>query len=623
MEGSPPAVPGDSPTPAPEPAPEPEPAPFVTEIAGLAAGYAENLEPERFREILAKSLIALYQARTDQPVWSSKLKPKDFAASLSRFAEAHGFPPTSSAAASIHALLQPGEETSASRLDTDARMTAALLQTGLLIRQGAVSEKRFWGKWEHGKQSGEDGSALEQVLQTLKTSGIAEADPAPLLEPFVPANPVYQHFLTAKKDLEKRIGDASEAEWPVLPPITKGKPIREGDVYEAVGQLEARLKLDGYWTDPPALVATPVKVELPSLETDAPALPSPETSAEVASLDAAATVPSPTPPPRYTSKHADAVERFQEDHGLASDGVIGPDTIAVLNKTPEETLRTLRVNLERARWLPDDLGRPRFIVNIPAGQLFAYDVAKADISDADSSPPEPDMTMRIIYGSAIKNRQTPIFHDKLEYIVFRPYWNIPNSILRNEILPKVLDDRKYLVRNGYQIVDSFSPNAAVYRPNRRAIKAVEEGNLKIRQQGGPGNALGLVKFVFPNENNVYLHDTPEHHLFQRSERDFSHGCVRVEKPAELAEFILGRQGWSAERVKGAMYGNRWQSVGVDTKINIYIVYFTTSFTGDPANPLILHDVYHRDGEFMTALEEAKVLSIQDKTVEAEEGTASL
>lgn len=287
----------------------------------------------------------------------------------------------------------------------------------------------------------------------------------------------------------------------------------------------------------------------------------------------------------YDNAVAEAVLAFQRRHGLTEDGVLGPETRGALNVSAREKVRQMERNLRRWESLPEDLGDRYVLVNIPEFRVRAY---RQD---------DEEFSMRIIVGAEYDSRATPLFSDRMEYVVFRPYWNIPASIATDEILPEARQDRSYLTRNGYQIVSHYAPDARVYDVHSTDLDRVASGELRLRQKPGPQNALGLVKFMFPNEYAVYLHGTPHQHLFEEGERAFSHGCIRVEHPDELAEFVLSRQGgWTPERIDEAMQAGERQQVDLEETFPVYILYFTV-FVDEDGTVGFFKDLYgHDSGE---------------------------
>jgi murein L,D-transpeptidase YcbB/YkuD len=294
----------------------------------------------------------------------------------------------------------------------------------------------------------------------------------------------------------------------------------------------------------------------------------------------------------YDAALAGAIYQFQQRHSLTTDSLLGPSTLEVLNVPVDERVRQIELNLERWRWLPDNLGQRYVLVNIPNFQLKAY--RDGDVVEK----------MEVIAGKAYDDRATPIFADSMAYVIFRPFWNIPPSIANEEILPKARGNRDYLVNNNYQIVSHYGPGAEVYDPYTTSLDRVASGELRLREQAGPSNALGLVKFMFPNQYAVYLHDTPADHLFSEAERDFSHGCVRVGRPKDLAIFALSQKPeWTPQRIDEAMHQGSWQRVDLDTPIPVYLAYWT-AFVNQDGTVHFREDLYDHDSALDRALRQA-------------------
>jgi L,D-transpeptidase YcbB len=300
--------------------------------------------------------------------------------------------------------------------------------------------------------------------------------------------------------------------------------------------------------------------------------------------------------PVFDDDVATAVARFQQRHGLPEDSSVGPATLAALNVPLESRIRQIEVNLERYRWLPSDFGRRYILVNIPDYRLYADDDGKEVL------------TMRVIvgdeYGSA-----TPVFADSMTYLVFRPQWDMPRQILVDEVIPKVQKDVYYLAKHGYEVVDT-ARDQVVTDPAAIDWSDLDTTNIpfRVRQKAGAGNALGNVKFMFPNRFSIYLHDTPADHLFNRQERTLSHGCVRVEDPVKLAGYVLDGQGdWTEEKIRAAMQpadSGEVEPVPVDLEapVPVYLVYLT-AFMRDG----VLHfrdDPYRKDARAMGTMGKA-------------------
>jgi murein L,D-transpeptidase YcbB/YkuD len=301
--------------------------------------------------------------------------------------------------------------------------------------------------------------------------------------------------------------------------------------------------------------------------------------------------------PVYNRAVAKAVARFQARHGIPSSGVVSRATLAALNVPVQARVRQIQLNLERYRWLPAEFG-PRYIyVNIPDYKLYAYDAGK------------PVLTMRVVVGDEY-GKATPVFADLMTFVVFRPYWHVPQKILVREILPRIRRRRSYLLRNQFEVVDA-KRESVVLNPRRINWSRVNLNRIRLLQKGGsPTNPLGLVKFMFPNQFAVYLHDTPTRRLFVRRNRTLSHGCVWVEKPVELAEYVLeGRDGWNGETIRQAMEkdhpsGNggsaeEGQSVTLAQPVPVYLVYVTAFVRDGILN--FRPDPYGRDREAIARL----------------------
>lgn len=296
----------------------------------------------------------------------------------------------------------------------------------------------------------------------------------------------------------------------------------------------------------------------------------------------------------YDSAVAAGVATFQARHGLAVDSTVGPGTRESMNVTAEQRVLQIAANLERYRWLPHDLGGRYILVNIPGFYLAAYDQGK------------PALEMNVVVGRDYGGRATPIFSDSMSYVIFDPYWNVPESIANREILPKAQRDPSYLTRSRFEIVKGSGADTTVIPVSSLSRSELAPGNFRyrIRQEPGPKNSLGRVKFIFPNDYNVYLHDTPEDQLFGKRVRAFSHGCIRVQEPAQLAAFILGPQGWTAPKATTAMDASKWQRVDLSQKIPVYIAYFTTFERGGELS--FRPDVYSQDKPLIAALGPVKV-----------------
>jgi murein L,D-transpeptidase YcbB/YkuD len=295
----------------------------------------------------------------------------------------------------------------------------------------------------------------------------------------------------------------------------------------------------------------------------------------------------------YDEPLVGAVKRFQQRHGLEADGIVGAATRAALSVPLTDRVRQIELALERLRWLPH-LDPERFVaVNIPMFQLWVWDAIPANGA--------PSFGMNVIVGRSL-NRQTPVFVERMDSIVFRPYWNVPSSIVRGEILPAIARDPTYLERHDMEIVSGQGDNARIEPAMADSIAQLQQGRLRVRQRPGPRNSLGTVKFVFPNDANVYLHSTPAPELFRQSRRDFSHGCVRVEDPVALAEWALkSENGWTRDRIVAAMDAPRPLHVKLTRPIQVILFYITAAVMPDDGSIHFAQDIYGHDARLDRAL----------------------
>jgi murein L,D-transpeptidase YcbB/YkuD len=251
------------------------------------------------------------------------------------------------------------------------------------------------------------------------------------------------------------------------------------------------------------------------------------------------------------------LRRFQARNGLNADGRIGKAVLQALNKPLEQCIQSIVINMERTRWVPADLSKRYLIINIPAFELYAFD------QDTMS------FTMNVVVGKDVN--KTTIFSGDIKYIVFSPYWNVPSSILKSEILPAIKRNPNYLKKNNME----WNGNA-------------------VRQKPGPKNSLGLVKFLFPNSHNIYLHDTPAKSLFDANSRAFSHGCIRVARPTELAEYLLDYDStWTRDKIYKAMHAGKEKYVTIKDPVPVYIAYLT-AWVGNHGELNFRRDIYNRD-----------------------------
>jgi murein L,D-transpeptidase YcbB/YkuD len=356
------------------------------------------------------------------------------------------------------------------------------------------------------------------------------------------AEPPYSGYKRTQRALEQYLALVRQDDGPQLsvPP----KPVEPGGPYEGMPRLARLLRLLG---DLPPDAVMPEDTNL------------------------------------YSGKLVEAVKHFQGRHGLAPDGRLGQETLKQLNKPLSFRVEQLRLTLERWRWVPYELPQPPIVVNIPEFRLRAY-----------NSDGKAGFTTNVIVGKAYRT-QTPVFEEDMKFVVFRPYWNVPPSIRRSEIVPAVKKNRSYVANKGYEVTTSEGTVVTSGVITDDVLQQLSAGKLLVRQKPGPSNALGLVKLMFPNEYNVYLHSTPSQALFSRSRRDFSHGCIRVEQAAELAAWVLrDKPEWGPERVRAAMQSGKDNvQINLSKPVPVLILYGTAVV--DEENQVhFFDDIYGHD-----------------------------
>ncbi|AZG16887.1 L,D-transpeptidase family protein [Cupriavidus pauculus] len=287
-------------------------------------------------------------------------------------------------------------------------------------------------------------------------------------------------------------------------------------------------------------------------------------------------------PQRYEGALVDGVKAFQKRHALDTDGVIGAGTLAQLNVSPAARVAQIGLTMERLRWTPLAEGPRMIVVNVPEFVLRAYDYSEGKL--------DIKLEMKVIVGKALDTR-TPLFKEDMRYIEFSPYWNVPSSIARKEVIPKAQRDPGYFSRQGFEFVYGTQANATLSQAN---IDAVLNGQARIRQRPGPLNALGDIKFIFPNNQAIYLHHTPTPQLFKRERRDFSHGCIRVEAPVALAQFALqGMPEWTESRIREAMTAGKSKTVALQQPVPVVLAYGTAVARAD-GRVYFVPDIYGQD-----------------------------
>ncbi|MFV0438958.1 MAG: murein L,D-transpeptidase [Desulfopila sp.] len=287
----------------------------------------------------------------------------------------------------------------------------------------------------------------------------------------------------------------------------------------------------------------------------------------------------------YDSTLVLAIKRFQQHHGLEQDGIIGPHTLAAMNVSAEKRVQQIIVNMERYRWLDRSaLHNRQVVVNIAGFTAAGVDREKVELS------------MPVVVGEAYQ--QTPVFDDTITYVELNPYWTVPPSIASKETLPKLRKNPHYLVQRKMRLFSGWGEESKELDSttiNWSAVSPERMRQYRIRQDPGPGNDLGRLKIMFPNPYNVYLHDTPHRNLFARDKRAFSHGCIRLGKPVQLASWVLGgaEAGWSAERLNELIATEKRRVITLATPVPVHILY-RTAVVEEDGSIIFYDDIYDRD-----------------------------
>ena len=306
------------------------------------------------------------------------------------------------------------------------------------------------------------------------------------------------------------------------------------------------------------------------------------------------------PPLGYDESVAEAVKHYQARNGLTADGKLSQGTVDAMNVPMDQRVQQLSNSLERWRWLPDNYVQPRLLVNLPEFIVRAYD-------------PDHNLAfkMKVVDGES-KGHDTPMFVRTMKYMIFRPYWNLPVSIVKKELMRHVSSGgAAYLERNNYEVVNNKGQLVNGWTP-----ADLEHSRYLVRQKPGPKNSLGLVKFMFPNEYDIYMHSTPEMNLFNLTRRDRSHGCVRLHDAEKMANWVLDAQGdWDADKIHEALYGPADggdpadnKQVNLQTQLPVVLTYFTANADED-GTVHFFKDIYGYDKQLEDALAQPRPYSM--------------
>jgi len=507
-----------------------------------AASLPEALTIRRIPLSSADLIPPYYQQRLYQAAWIDETgRPGTSAVELLAAIEAvagEGLVPEQYHLKALRALasilaVKPSPTLAA---DLDLLLSDAFLLLGSHLLNGRVNPQT-------GKPVEGVAGSQKELLGALNKLVTGAAEVQTVLEELLPRQAGYRDLRTALGTYRLL---ADQSGWPALP---GGQNLRRGDSGGRVAALRLRLRYTG-------------------------------------ELDEAATQGD-----KFDDALLAAVLAFQQRHGLDPDGVVGPKTLAALNVPAAERVRQIELNLERWRWMPEDLGRRHLIVNNAAFQLVLLE------------DDEEILTMRVVVGTPY--RRTPDFSGLITYLVLNPYWEIPPSITVQDIMPEIQHDPAYLEQLGIKVIQGWGAEARIVDPAsinwQRLRPAAESFPYRLRQDPGPVNALGRIKFMFPNVHNVYLHDTPARALFSRVTRTFSSGCIRLEKPLELAALLL--PGTPLETVEGleeALREGSTQTIHLLEPIPVHLVY-RTAWTEPNGSVQFRNDIYGRDSLLASAL----------------------
>ena len=505
-----------------------------------------ELKELQLNNIRAKELKLFYEKNDFQPAWLTEEglseQSEQLIAAIEASAE-EGLNPQDYRLKEIKELKRkleeddPADNSAKEIARIDKELTAAYLKLASDLMHGRVEPSRYDNLWKI-KLKEKDLSIT--LAEALNDDGISES-----LEKLKPQDDQYRLLKQALKRYENILN--ARGEWPELPENIK---LEAGDSSQYVTTLKRRLAADGYF--------------------------------KMDKADTTATL--------YDSTLFRAVKFYQTTNGLEDDGVVGGNTLAMLNMSVQKRIDQIRLNLERMRWIPEKAKGRHIVVNIPQFMMYVYEGE------------EIGLPMKVIVGTAYEN-STPIFADTMVYISFSPTWTVPNSIATGEILPILKRNPGYLNSRNFKAYRGWDENAPAINPYSVDWKNVDTENFQYRfvQQPGPGNALGTVKFIFPNSMNIYLHDTPTEHLFDKAERDFSHGCIRVEKPVDLAYYLLKDQGLSREEITGKMNQSSPENVRLTEKIPVLIDYRTV-WVNEDGRVTFAKDIYGYDAKQMQQLD---------------------
>jgi murein L,D-transpeptidase YcbB/YkuD len=492
----------------------------------------------------------LYQSNDFRLLWSDGAKPSAAAISLLqelRLAGERGLDPLDYPGNSLAYLLVDLIDSPHAGIEHWALFDAGLSLAGLRflsdVHVGRIDPATVGQALSVGRVQLDLPTTLAHLAAAVDVTAAVDA-----------LEPQFSHFVLLKKQLSRYRAIALEDGLNDLPALA-AKALKPGDDYAGAAQLQRLL---------------------------------------IALGDAAPPAPDAPAPVTLSPAIVDALKHFQGRHGEKPDGVLGAATFTELTRPLSRRVQQIELTMERWRWLPSELVTAPIIVNIPQFRLFAFE----STVDSEASIRQMD----VIVGKSFNSTQTPVFAADMSYLIFRPYWEVPYNIAQKEIVPTARNNPADIERRNMEIVRGGGDGAEVMPNTVENVELIARGTLRLRQRPGPNNSLGLVKFMFPNPYNVYLHSTPAQALFAESRRDFSHGCIRVSDPVGLAQYVLrDSPEWTRDKILAAMNGTSPQTVTLKNHIRVFIVYGTAIAT-EKGNILFFDDIYGHDERLEKALE---------------------
>lgn len=517
-----------------------------------AGALPASIREERERVRAWKETQAFYQKRNFQLAWADAKGPlpraQEFVDTIAKLGNdgldvrRYSRDRLASEVKAVQALKSYEDPESQQRLvDLDVELTYTFLTLASHVASGRLQPDTLRIDWYTKPRDVDLSARLEEALGKQGEGEIEKA-----LQSLAPPS---EHYARLREALAQYRAQAAQGGWPQVP---AGPDLKKGDQGVRVQALAARLAAGG------------------DLQTQGAA----------------------AAPAVFDDALAAAVSRFQARHGIEPTGTVDAGTLEALNVPLGTRIAQMVANLERWRWMPNDLGERYILVNLPEYRMELVENGK------------PALAMRVVIGKT--QSRTPVFSDQMTYLELNPMWNLPSTIAGDEVVPKLASDPSYLARNNMEVVKGWADDAEPVDLGSLpdlAVLADSGSGYRLRQRPGAANPLGKVKFMFPNEWDIYLHDTPADHLFSQQERDFSHGCIRLEKPIALAEYLLkDNPDWSPRAIQAALASGEQKSVKLSKPLAVHLVYWTAWAEPD-GTVQFRKDVYGHDTTLVEALNE--------------------